>query len=252
VGFFVLLLLVIEGGFRAGNRADKKSAMAAATQLISLEAAILGLLGLLLGFTISMAVSRFEMRKYLVLDEANALGTAYLRTSLLQEPGHTEIAHLLCVYIGQRLELGSSKKQFVDFAKDRSKTMALQNQFWRKAGAYAQTDPHPVLAGLLIQALNQSIDLEESRWTALQNSVPKTVLMANALVALLAAGLVGYTFGLAGVRQIFSLFTLAVVVTLVLGVIIDLDRPHSGFIYISQQPMADVYHQVTDASGNCK
>ena len=252
MSFFVSLLLVIEGGFRIGNRADKKSAMEAATQLISLEAAILGLLGLLLGFTVSMAVSRFEMRRYLVLDEANALGTAYLRTSLLQEPGHTEVAQLLCVYVGHRLEMGSSNKEFADLAKDRPKTMALQNQFWTKAGAYAQTDPHPVLAGLLIQALNQSIDLEESRWTALQNSVPKSVLMANALVALLAAGLAGYAFGLAGVRQIFSLFTLAVVVTLVLAVIIDLDRPNSGFIHISQQPMADLYHQVTDANGNCK
>jgi hypothetical protein len=252
VGFFVLLLLLVEGGFRAGNRVDKKSAIEATNLLVSLEAAILGMLGLLLGFTISMAVSRFENRKYLVLDEANALGTAYLRTSLLQEPGHKEIAHLLCQYVGHRLEMGSSDKKFADLAPARSTTTALQNDFWTKAVAYAKADPHPLLAGLLIQELNQSIDLEESRWTALQNSVPKSVLMANALVALLAAGLVGYTFGMAGVRQIFSLVTLALVVTLVLGVIIDLDRPNSGFIRISQQPMADLYRQVTDAKGNCK
>jgi hypothetical protein len=72
--------------------------------------------------------------------------------------------------------------------------------------------------------------------------VPKSVIYVNCIVGLLASTLVGYTFGLSGRRQIFSTSVLALVITLVLGLIVDLDRPRSGFIRVSQQPMIDLQH----------
>jgi hypothetical protein len=97
-----------------------------------------------------------------------------------------------------------------------------------------------VRVGLLLQSLNQAIDLESARRTVFQNQVPKGVIYVNGIVGILAAILVGYTFGLHGPRQIFSTWMLALAITLVLGVIIDLDRPRSGFIRVSQQPMIDL------------
>jgi hypothetical protein len=100
-----------------------------------------------------------------------------------------------------------------------------------------------VKAGLLLQSLNEVIDLQAARWTALQNRVPQNVIFVNAASALLAAMLVGYSFGVNGRRNIFSTCVLALAITLVLGVIIDLDRPRSRFIGASQQPMLDLLHQ---------
>ena len=87
-----------------------------------------------------------------------------------------------------------------------------------------------------MQSLNQAIDMGEARWMAFQNHVPESVIYVNAAVGLLSAMLVGYSFGLNGRRNIFSMCVLAVSITLVLAVIIDLDRPRSGFIRAASSP----------------
>lgn len=99
---------------------------------------------------------------------------------------------------------------------------------------------------MLVQSLNQVIDLDATRWKALNDHVPDSVIYVNALVGLLAAMLVGYTYGLSGRRQLFSMFVLALAITIVLSVIIDLDRPRSGFIRVSQQPMIDLQHDLSN------
>ena len=96
--------------------------------------------------------------------------------------------------------------------------------------------------GLLLQSLNEAFDLETARWTAFQNHVPASVIYVNAVLGLLSAMLVGYMFGVDGRRNFFSMCLLALSITLVLAVIIDLDRPRSGFIRGSQQPMIDLQH----------
>ena len=82
--------------------------------------------------------------------------------------------------------------------------------------------------------------METARWTAFQNRVPPNVV--NAIVALLAAMLVGYAFGVDGQRNPFSMRVLVLAITLVLAEIVDLDRPRSGFIRANQQPMIDLLH----------
>jgi hypothetical protein len=117
-------------------------------------------------------------------------------------------------------------------------------RFWvspEDAVTYVQKEPFR--ASLLLQSLNQVIDLDSARWMAFQNHVPETVIFAIAVVGLLAAMIVGYTFGLGGFRQLFSICALSLAITLVLTVIIDLDRPQEGFIRVSQQPMLDLQKQ---------
>ena len=241
--FFILMLIATEGGFRLGQKSEASTADKTKSQVSTVETAILAVLGLLLGFTMSMAVSRFEARKQLVLDEANAIGTSFLRTQLLPAPDGPEIANLLHQYTDVRLQYGTAGNDFTRLASLREQAANLQNQFWTRAVTYAQKDPNPVSAGLLLQSLNQAIDLESARQTAFQNHLPVSVIYANGIVGLLAAILVGYSFGLNGGRQLFSTCMLALAITLVLAVIIDLDRPRSGFIRISQQPMIELQHR---------
>jgi hypothetical protein len=116
----------------------------------------------------------------------------------------------------------------------------VQMELWARAATFAQTDPNPVLAGLLLQSLNDAIDLDAAHWMAIRDQMPTTVIHVNAAVGLLAALLVGYSFGVNGRQNFFSMCLLAMAITLVLAVIIDLDRPRSGFIGASQQPMIDL------------
>jgi len=238
--FFAFMLVATGAGFHFGRKSEASIPDKTKSQISTIEAAMLGVLGLLLGFTMSMAVSRFEARKQLVLDEANAIGTSCLRTELLPAPEGSEIASLLRQYINVRVQYGTVGNDLAQLGTLRAQTARLQNEFWTRAVAYGQKDPNPVRAGLLLQSLNQAIDLESARQMAFQNHVPESVIYTNGIVGLLAVLLVGYTFGLNGRRQIFSMCVLALAITLILAIIIDLDRPRSGFIRISQQPMIDL------------
>jgi cation transporter-like permease len=240
--FFALMLAATEAGFRLGRESEANTPDKTKSMVSTVEAAILGVLGLLLGFTMSMAVSRFEARKQLVLDEANAIETSCLRTELLPAPEGPDIERLLRQYINLRVQYGTTEDDPTQLDNLHTQAARLQNQFWTRAIAYGQKDPNPVKVGLLLQSLNQSIDLESARRMAFQNRVPESVIYVDAIVGILAAMLVGYAFGLYGRRQIFSVCVLAMAITLVLALIVDLDRPRSGFIRVSQQPMIDLQH----------
>ncbi len=241
--FFVLMMVATEFGYRLGRKVEAGIPENTKSQISTVEAAILGVLALLLGFTISMAVTRYESRKQLVLEEADAIGTSLLRAQLLPAPAGPEIASLLRQYINVRVDYGNAGSDFGRLQELSSQTTRMQTELWSRTRAYAQQDPNPVTSGLLLQSLNQAFDMAEARWTAFQNHVPESVIYVNAAVGLLSAMLVGYSFGLNGRRNIFSLCVLAVSITLVLAVIIDLDRPRSGFIRGSQQPMIDLLNR---------
>jgi hypothetical protein len=149
--FAVILVFASEAGFRLGRKAEARAAGKTTPRLGAIEGGGLVLLGLLPGFTMSMAVGRYEARKQLVLNEANAIGTSHLRTRLLPDPERTEIASLLREY----------------------------------------------------------------------------------------------AFGLEGRRQVFGTSMLALVITVVFAVIIDLDCPRQGFMQVSQQPLIDLQRQLT-------
>jgi hypothetical protein len=242
--FFALMLAASEAGFRFGRRPGKRTSEETKSQIVTVEAGIIGILGLLLGFTVSMAVTRFEVRKHLVLEEAQAIGTAHLRTQLLPATEGKEIADLLRAYTNVRVLPEDGRDIYEKLTAARQESARLQDAFWQRAITYGQKDPNPVRAGLLLQSLNEVIDLDAARWMAFQNRVPETVIYVIALVGMLAAMVVGYTFGLGGLRQLLWICTLSLAITLVLAVIIDLDQPREGFIRVSQQPMLDLQKQL--------
>jgi hypothetical protein len=234
------MMVATEAGYRLGRKSEPNVPKNTKSQISTVEAALLGVLALLLGFTMSMAVSRFEIRKQLVLEEADAIGTSCLRAQLLPAPAGPEILGLLRQYINLRVQYGTVGNDLARLQHLNTQTAHLQMEIWNKTNAYAQQNPNPVTVGLLLQSLNQTFDVGEARWMAFQNHVPESVIYVNAAVGLLSAMLVGYSFGVSGRRNIFSMCVLAISITLVLAVIIDLDRPRSGFIRGSQQPMVDL------------
>lgn len=198
-----------------------------------------------MGFTMSMAVTRFELRRQLVVDEANAIGTTWLRSKMMPSPDNAEFAGLLRQYVDARMSY-FEKQKLDQMPGLRAQGARLQSQLWSRAAGFAVKD-RSVNASLLLQSLNQSIDLEATRWAAFWGHVPQSVIFLNTLIAMLAAALLGYGFGLIGKRHMVSIVLLAVSISGVLSVIIDLDRPWQGFIAVSQQPMIDLQKQLANS-----
>lgn len=242
---FILLAITTMFGYRLGCRKQAIINEAGRSQFSAIQGAVLGLLALLLGFTFAMTVSRFDARKQLVLDEANAIGTTFLRAQLLPEPHRSEVSTLLRRYVDIRLkfyEAGIDEKKLREAGQQ---TEQIHRQLWSQAQSAAQQDVRAVTTGLFIQSLNEVIDLHAKRITAMQNHVPESIILLLCFVAILSLGLTGYGCGLAGQRHFFVTTAMAIMIVAVIFLIIDLDRPRRGLIKVSQKSMHDVREFIT-------
>jgi hypothetical protein len=248
--FIAAILAATELGFRHGHKSYGKADPDTKSWVTTIVASVLGVLGLLLAFTMNMSVTRYDFRRLLVLDEANAIGTSFWRAQLVPPPEGPELANLLREYTKARIQFSAAAHAQFITSEDRNiyesheRSGQLQGEMWLRAAAFAQKDPRSVTAGLLLQTLNQTFDLEASRWAAFHAHVPASVIWADFMMALLASVLVGYSLGLAGRRSFFHVIMLALCITVVLIVILDLDDPRHGFIRVSYQSLLDIQQQM--------
>jgi hypothetical protein len=233
----LLLIMATEAGFRAGQKVRSRRDKTALSQVGLISGALLGLLALLLGFTFSMAQNRYALRQGLVVEEANDIGTTYLRSRQLPEPYKTEIASLLRQYVDARLDFFRAGVDEEHLKEAHDRATQLQNQLWSNALGAVQKDDRMVITGLFIPSLNNVIDTQEKRRAATENHVPESVLLLLFVVALVTALCVGYGCGLSAHRQLFSTTLMLLLIMLVITVIIDLDRPRRGWIRVSQNSM---------------
>jgi hypothetical protein len=244
----ILLVMATEAGFRAGRKVRSRLEETARSQVGVISGALLGLLALLLGFTFSMAQNRHGLRQGLVVEEANDIGTTYLRARQLPEPYRTETANLLRGYVDVRLDFfrAGVDQEHLKAANDR--TTQLQNQLWSNALGVVGKDDRMSTSGLFIQSLNNVIDDHEKRLAAMENHVPESVLLLLFIVALVTSVCVGYGCGLGAHRQFLPTTMMLLLIMLVITVIIDLDRPRRGWIRVSQNSMIRLQESLsTDA-----
>jgi hypothetical protein len=240
--FLGLMLMAWETGFRLGLRS--KAAEKTKALVPTIAASILAILGLLLAFTMSMSVLRYEARRLLVLDEANAIFDSYLRMQALPAPESTELQELMRQYAANRLRVSQAALDLQKLRQGKEEDARLEGELWSRAAALARKEPQSVPAGILMESLNNVFDLENSRWIGFVAHVPPGVIYVNALMGLVAALMVGYAFGLTGHRHLLSEALLIVAITMVMVVIVELDRPYSGVIRVSQQPLIDLQRRV--------
>lgn len=194
-------------------------------------AAILTLLSLLLAFGVSMADVRFEARKELELEEANAIGTSFLRSVVLPDVGAKKVRSLLKQYLEERIHYYEQPR-----SDPNPETLKLQQDFWKTASDYAVKEPSPT-AALLLTSLNQTIDLEEKQTFLFHNRVPRSIrwlLYSVSCIVLLATG---FSHGSSGQRHRVLTLALSVVVAMTLFVILDLDIPRAGLIRVAPESM---------------
>ncbi len=198
--------------------------------------AVLGLLALLVGFTFALAVDRFETRRALVLEESNAIGTAYLRTQLLDEPHRSRISRILVEYTDHRLEASHATR--AEAARELARDHELVTELWSATVAAFPTIRSVDFSSAYLDSINAVIDLGEARIVSRQVRVPYAVYLVLFIYVIAAAGLHGFT--LQGRLERYTTVFLFLLLTLCLMLIIDIDRPASGSINESQGAMEDL------------
>jgi hypothetical protein len=240
--FMVFALAMAEVGYRYGRWCQERTTDEKEGPTGMILGSILALMAFLLAITMGMATDRFNMRRALVLAEANSIGTTYLRAGYLPEPASTEIRGLLREYVPLRV---LPNNDLADVRKRIAQSVELQTELWAIAEDLARATPESQLLALFIDALNDTIDVHETRVTAgTYARVPETILVLLLSGSLLSLVMVGYFAGLNRRRSPLATTVLVVFLGAVFTLVVDLDRPRDGFLKVSQQPLIDLQEQV--------
>jgi hypothetical protein len=239
----LLLLLVMLAAATAGyflRRWWKRSQSAEGAEVSGQEgyivSAVLGLLALLLGFTFALAVDRFETRRGLVLQEANAIGTSYLRSQLLDEPHRSRMSGILRAYAENRVQLASAKPDEIAPLLERNDQM--MTDLWSATAAAFDSIRNVDFSSSLLETVNEVIDLDASRKAGRQVRIPAEVFFVLIMYVVVTAGVLGFVMHVG--RGAIAAGILFVLLTLSLMLIIDIDRPNAGGISEQQGPMIDL------------
>ena len=238
---FVSMLAAIEIGYRFGLQNQSGISESSKTHINAIQASLLGVLALLIGFTFSLSLQRYDSRTAAVVDEANAIGTTYLRAQLLVSDFDQRAQQLLRDYLEKRIAAGATtlvdqavRQTLLDEAKH------IQSELWTLATELVSADDRPTTSGLFIQSLNELIDNLESRDAALNRHVPEVVLLLLYGTFLMTGSIVGYAAGVAGHRTSYITYIMSGLIVLLVFVIVDLDRPRRGLIEVSQKSLTDL------------
>jgi hypothetical protein len=237
-GLFLALLASLEIGFRMARSSGRRNPECAHEGTGAIEAAVFALLGLLLGFSFAGGTTRLEEKQHLVVREANAIGTAYLRLDLLPADAQTPMRTLFRNYIDARLRLYRVLPDRVAADRELRAASALQQQIWNAAVAESKADPTHDVARLLLPALNDMIDITTDRSVALRTHLPALIFWLLMAVALLSGVLGGYALQKRKRRSYAHMILYAAVVSITIYAILDLDSPRSGLIRLDAADQA--------------
>jgi hypothetical protein len=235
----VFLVLGIEAGYRIGQKFQARFSESARAQGNSIRASMLGLLALLLGFTFAQSLQRFDARSAAVVDEANAIGTAYLRADLAPPSVREPVQSLLRDYLDLRV-----KEAAVSLANPKEEALLVQAQrkqaeLWQQARQVAAEDRDPVTA-LFVQSINELIDSFGRREAEVTRHVPESVLLVLFTTFVMTGFVVGFACGAEQHRPSTASYIAAIVIVLMVFVIIDLDHPRRGLIEVPQESLIDL------------
>ncbi len=216
-------------GDRFGEWAQRSEAGRSDTSTLS--GATLGLVGLLLAFTFSLALSRYEARRNWVVEEANAISSTANFALMLPRPAQKPILDLLHEYTEVRAGLGVPFDPD-KFQRDIARSLDLQNRLWQHAVDVTAAAPQSLPAYRFVASLNEINNIHERRLSALLYHVPRVVMGALIGVAMVAMGFTGYLVGTSGGKRIVSIALMSVTLGGLILLIVDLDRPARGLIVV--------------------
>jgi hypothetical protein len=239
--FAIVALAAYEVGYRTGRWWQDRTPDEKEGPTGMIVGSILALMAFMLAVTMGMASDRFDQRRALVLQEANSIGTTYLRAGYLPEPASSTSRNLLREYVPLRITVADRNVLAANYAR----SAQILDALWAQAETLAKSQPSSETLALYISALNDTIDLHETRVTAIVYArVPETVIILLILGAALTVGMVGYNAGLTRRRSLLTAVVLVIVLGAVITLVVDLDRPRDGFLQVNQQPLIDLQAQI--------
>ncbi len=227
VGAFAGILACLEIGYRLGRRRSEEIAHEG---IGAIEAAVFALLGLLLAFSFAGSTSRFDTRRQLIIDEANAIGTAYLRLDMLDAADQPVMRQLFREYLDARLQVYQKLPNLDAAEQEMEHAAAIQQKLWSQAVNASRVKTTPAVAILVLPAINQMIDVTTSRRVALYTHLPSLIIAMLMIVALFSGLLAGYAMAKRRGRSWLHMVVYAFVVSVTIYAVIDLDYPRSGLI----------------------
>ncbi len=237
-GLLALFLAATELGFRLGRRsynartADEPSRAG----IGCVVGGMLGLLAFLLGIALSLADGKHETRRTVVLNEANAIGTAWLRAGVTGGEEGAAMQRLLATYTQVRIDAVVNIRTEADAERVNTETARLQNEIWSIATVVARANP-TALSGQLLASLNETFDLALSSRRAFTDRVPIHILRLLLVTSIIAVAAMGYNFGANGSRQAVMATLLLVLWCSAMVLIVDVNRPRQGMVQVSPAPL---------------
>jgi hypothetical protein len=234
LALFVGILIALRLGRLVGERSLRKYGAAGMPGIGSLETAVFALLGLLIAFTFSGALARFDVRRAQVVDEANAIGTAWLRVDLLPASAQPKMRETFKAYVDSRIATYDKIDEDIAAAKkELARSVQLQNELWAQAiAALKQPDARPNADMLVLPALNSMFDITTVRTVATRIHPPIIIYWMLIGCALAAAILAGYQAtaekGYSWVHKV----GFAAIIALTIYVVLDMEYPRRGVIRI--------------------
>ena len=242
IGLFFGMILFLEVGRRLRLRSQPKDVEGSAGGLGVVEGALFGLMGLVLAFTFSGAISRFDDRRHLIVEEANDIGTAYLRIDLLPSTAQPQLREVMRRYVDTRIETYRVLPDLDAAMSLIAKANDIQREIWDHAIAATKDLTNPQAATVLLPALNAMFDIANTRFWATQLHPPMLIFALLGTLALVCSLLAGYGMGGGKDRNWIHTVGFALILTLTVYVIVDMEYPRMGFIRVDSfdQALVDV------------
>lgn len=233
----LFILASSEAGFLTGRYHHLRNQDATApTSVGPMVGGLLGMLAFVLAFTFSTASGQYTERKHDVLDEANLIGTAYLRTDLLPAQQGDEAKRLLRDYVAARLQ--ASRDGNWQLALKRSEE--IHASLWTLVLSAAKENPG-ALSAMVVESVNAVIDMNAKRLNdAVRARIPGSIWFGLMMITMLTMGTLGLQLGFAGKRRMLGIIPIAMSFAVLATLIVDLNRPQGGFIKVGQQAMLDL------------
>jgi hypothetical protein len=227
---FVGMLGAFWFGRRLGKAHFERNAQAAAAGGSTIDAAIFALLGLLVAFTFSGAAERFDRRKQLIVEESNAIGTAYLRIDLLPQAVQPALRQDFRRYLDTRIAFYRSLETPEVATAHKIESERLQNSIWTQAVSAASQMSSPAPTMLVVTSLNAMIDITATRMMSLLTHPPKAIYVLLAILAVCSAVLAGFGMAPCERPSKFHVYCFTFVVTLTVYITMEIEYPRAGII----------------------
>jgi hypothetical protein len=236
----IIFFLAVEAGFMFSKPIQKRWPDKSEAGVGAMVGAALALLGFLLAFVTGIAIDNFNQRRHLVVYEANAIGTAYLRAGYLEESYRDESRNYLREYVDLRLQ--ALNREYTLTAIQRSEQ--IQDELWLIAENIAKENQTPTIS-LYLSSLNEVIDLHTERLNAeLGFRVPPVMIIGLYVVALLTMGLIGVYDAYREKQNLLALVLVVLIVSVVFLVIIDMDRSNVGLFQVPQKALISLQEKL--------